>query len=327
MTDVSFVFTVALGASFALVFGLVAVAQRRGLLDVPNERSSHTRPTPRGGGLGLVLALVGVLLFTPSAGFGRSETLLALGGVLAVSLIGWLDDQRGGVAPRVRLVVHLVCGLAFLPLATDLPTGALPLAVTLVWWVFWTVAAINVVNFMDGIDGLIGSQAMLFGVHLALNGGLGAAHAFGVALAGASAGFLLLNWSPARIFLGDVGSGALGALFVLGGILAMRDASLSLFTAFLPLGPIFLDATATLIARAARGEKLSEAHRSHVYQRLANGGMGHAPVSSLFALAAAVGILLVRTVPVGIGSASLYLAACAGAGALLMRRVTARGAT
>jgi Fuc2NAc and GlcNAc transferase len=314
-------FTAVAVISFTFVLALVVLARRRGLLDVPNERSSHTRPTPRGGGLGLVAALcIGLALTAPEL-LREPYVLLALGGVTAVAVIGWLDDQRGGVSPRTRLIVHALCAAALLPLAAGAALPYIPIIVALAWWGFWTIASINVVNFMDGIDGLIGSQALIFGVHLWVNSGAVTAPA-GVVLAGASVGFLLLNWSPAKIFLGDVGSGALGAFFVLAGVLAVREGALNLVTAFLPLGAIFLDATVTLIARARRGEKLSEAHRSHLYQRLANGGMGHAAVSVLYSIASGVAVALVVS-GIEIGPLSLigYLTGCALVGAMLLRRI------
>jgi Fuc2NAc and GlcNAc transferase len=109
------------------------------------------------------------------------------------------------------------------------------------------------------------------------------AGAFGLALAGASAGFLVWNWPPAKIFLGDVGSGTLGILFVFGGLLLIREGQASVVTAFLPLYALFLDASVTLARRLRRGERVVQAHRSHLYQRLANGGWGHARVSLLYA--------------------------------------------
>jgi UDP-N-acetylmuramyl pentapeptide phosphotransferase/UDP-N-acetylglucosamine-1-phosphate transferase len=155
----------------------------------------------------------------------------------------------------------------------------------------WVVSAVNVVNFMDGIDGLIGTQAMVFGAHLTLMASTnGVAEVMGLGLIGAAAGFLIWNWAPARIFMGDVGSGSLGFLFVLGGLLVMHEGRIGLIAAFLPLYPLFLDASVTLVLRAWRHERVAQAHRSHFYQRLANGPWNHAQVSILYAVAAAGGL-------------------------------------
>lgn len=297
-------------AAFVLVGLVRRYALRHQILDHPGPRASHTRPTPRGGGLGLVVALLLVLPALPGA---RSSLplLLALVGVTLTALVGWLDD-RSSLGVRARLVAHIVAGVTLLPLA--LWPGAVPAWLGIfaaVWWVFWAVSAINVVNFMDGIDGLIGSQALIFGAHLALLGVAGGlAGAFGFALVGASAGFLIWNWPPAKIFLGDVGSGALGFLFVLGGLLLIREGEASVVTAFLPLYALFLDASVTLARRFHRGERISQAHRSHLYQRLANGGWGHARVSLLYAAVAllALPITALPATWLNLGIAAYFLA-------------------
>lgn len=307
--------------SLLLVWLTRAAALRSGMLDSPNSRSSHTTPTPRGGGVGLVLSAVLVFgVVSP-----RSLPLLPLGAatlaVSCVALVGWFDDRLGGVSPSVRIVVHLLAGLLLLPMAQSAGFASVPWAVAMAWWVFWTISAINVVNFVDGIDGIIGAQVIIFGSHLFVNSGGVAPSLFGAVLAGASLGFLVLNWSPARIFMGDVGSGALGVLFVFGGILYMREGG-GLLAAFLPLCPIFLDATVTLLIRAYRRERLSQAHRSHLYQRLANGGLGHARVSAAYALASVVGVAVVLVAQkITVGSVLIYTLACATAGLATLRSI------
>lgn len=290
--------------SLALVlsWSLVALARRYALarlvVDHPNDRSSHVTPTPRGGGAGLIVALM--LALVPADGVFTADwrVVLALVGVLPTAIVGWVDDHRT-LTVRVRLTAHVASALLLLPLALAASATAGPAAWLIsLWWVFATLSAINVVNFMDGIDGIIGLQAVVFGIHLVLlSHGEGPAAIFGAAFAGAAAGFLLWNWSPARIFLGDVGSGALGALGVIGGLLALREGRAPVVVVFLPLLPLFLDATVTMVRRARRGERVAEAHRSHLYQRLANGGMGHAKVASLYGCAAALGSALAISVP------------------------------
>lgn len=281
----------------ALLVGLVRWdARRRGVIDQPNARSSHVAPTPRGGGLGLLVAFALGLAFAHSRG-GGSLTLTAVltsAAIAVVGAIGWIDDH-GGAPVRLRLVVHLAAGFLLLPLALSsalpIPTG-----LAIVWWVFWTVSAVNVVNFVDGIDGIIGLQAAVYGGFVSLVGlPGGGVHESATALVGASVGFLLWNWNPARIFMGDVGSGALGVVFVALGAGLLAEGQVGFVAAFAPLAPMFLDASVTLVRRARRGERLGEAHRSHLYQRLANGGWGHARVAFLYAAlsaAAAVGACL-----------------------------------
>jgi Fuc2NAc and GlcNAc transferase len=284
--------------SALFVFFVRRHALRRGLIDRPNARSSHSVPTPRGGGLGVVLAFLIALAVAMRASLGLVE-VIALLATLVVAAIGWVDDH-GGASVRVRLAIHLLAAALLLPLVRSIPLLSLPMWAGPAWWIFWTVAAINVVNFMDGIDGIIGLQMLVFGSYVALIGAPGGtARMAGLALAGASLGFLFWNWSPARIFMGDVGSGALGVISVVLGGLAIRDGGRDVVSVFAPLVPLFLDATLTLIGRQRRGERLSDAHRTHLYQRLANGGIGHARVSVGFGACSVLSALIAARFPTG----------------------------
>ena len=308
-------------AAWLLVGAVRRYALRRQILDKPGPRASHTRPTPRGGGAGVVVALlVGGAFIVGTSDHGW-RLGLALAGIGLVAWIGWLDDQRSlGVGSR--LAAHVLSASALLPLAAALPAGNwLATGLGLLWWVFWGVSAINVVNFMDGIDGLIGLQMVVLGAHFALLGGDRAETLlFAAALTGSALGFLWWNWAPARIFLGDTGSGALGLAAVVGGLLVLRGERAGLVTTFLPLFPLFLDATLTIIARARRGERLTEAHRSHLYQRLANGGWGHARVSITYGVAAALAIAAAAAGPQYRATAvTTYLFVVTLAGLLLSR--------
>jgi UDP-N-acetylmuramyl pentapeptide phosphotransferase/UDP-N-acetylglucosamine-1-phosphate transferase len=272
-------------------------ALRHAVLDHPNARSSHAVAVPRGGGLAVAACLACGLL---SFGLQRSSIslLLAAGAIALIGAVGWIDDRHSlPVGPR--LIAHIIAGAALLPLA--LPPGlrgALATAALACAMVVWSVAAINVVNFIDGIDGMIGSQALVYGGFVMVEATHGStAQLVGAMLAGSAVGFLFWNWPPARIFLGDAGSGAVGLGFVASGVLLMRDRPMSAVVAFAPLYPIFLDALSTLIARARRGERLTEAHRSHLYQRLANGGAGHARTTIGFALASMAGAEAAATSP------------------------------
>jgi UDP-N-acetylmuramyl pentapeptide phosphotransferase/UDP-N-acetylglucosamine-1-phosphate transferase len=318
-------FVAGLVASVALVGLVRQYARRRAILDHPSERSSHSTPTPRGGGAGLLSAWLLVIVPSLARGWPGSWPLLAsFAGVAVVAAIGWVDDH-GGLAVRIRLAAHAAAACTLLPLVL-LPEAvpAWPVAVAVAWWIFCAIAAANVVNFMDGIDGLIGLTALVYGGFAAVIGMPGGAAAgCGLALAGAAAGFLFWNWSPARIFLGDVGSSAIGFAFVIVGVLLMRETGRGIVTTFLPLYPICLDATITLVRRWLRGEPLTQAHRSHFYQRLANGGWGHPRVSLLFGVTSAVGAAC-SALPAGgqqTVAAALYLVITLGVGAALERRL------
>ena len=318
-------FVAATVASITLVGLVRQYALRREILDHPGARSSHSTPTPRGGGAGLLAAWLLVIVPSLARGWpGSWPLLLSLAGVVAVAAIGWIDDH-GGLAVRARLVAHGVAACTILPLVLlPDPVPAWPLATVVAWWIFCAIAAASVVNFIDGIDGLIGLTALVYGAFAALVGlPGGAAAGCGVALAGAAAGFLVWNWSPARIFLGDVGSSAVGFVFVIIGILLMRETGRGIVLTFLPLSPIVLDATVTLVRRWRRGEQLTQAHRSHFYQRLANGGWGHARVSLLFGATSVVGAAC-SALPAGgprTIAAALYLVITLGVGAALERRL------
>lgn len=284
-----------------LVTGLVRrLALNRGMLDVPNARSSHSIPTPRGGGLGIVLATVGVLACMGLSGTGPVSQWVALAGGLPVAAIGWRDDVRP-VSPLLRMLVHIFAGSWALWWLGGLPplqvgqglVGFGPLAPVIgVIGVIWVL---NLFNFMDGIDGIAGMEA----VFIAVSGGLllilepsaPALSLVCLAFGAASAGFLAWNWAPARIFMGDVGSGFVGFVIAVLAIAAAATYPAALFTWLILGGVFFVDATVTLIRRLARGERAHMAHRSHVYQRLARAWGSHAKVT-LAALAINLGWLL-----------------------------------
>lgn len=260
-------------------------ARRRALIDEPGRRRSHVIPTPRGGGLGVVLALLVVLAWVLSRGDLPMNQALAFGiGMFAVAVIGWVDDHRP-LSARVRLVVHVVAAMVFvsqLPVSGDL--GLLR------WVVFGAqvlalVTAINFWNFMDGIDGLVATQTIWVGSCLAIvfaATGLGAWALLAIALAGASLGFLPFNFPRARIFLGDVGSGGIG--FAVGGLLLQAQATgaMSVWNAGLIVSALALDATLTLLGRMLRGRRWYTAHREHLYQWLVRRGRGHPQVVLLY---------------------------------------------
>jgi UDP-N-acetylmuramyl pentapeptide phosphotransferase/UDP-N-acetylglucosamine-1-phosphate transferase len=282
----------ALGSALAtcVLVGMVRrLALRHGVMDHPTSRSSHAVPTPRGGGLGLLLVVL--------AAWGWIAThpvtwtlLVLLAGIAMVGIVGQIDDTRG-LGVGARLVVH-VSAASFVGFSAAVGAATPLIAAGLfVWWMFWTVSSINVVNFMDGINGLVASQVIVFALSLAMFPD--PAHVvplLALIVAGACVGFLPWNFPRARIFLGDVGSGTLGYLVPVLALLAVRGTDIDIVRAHLPLLPLFGDATVTIVRRWRRGERLTEAHRSHLYQRLANGRLSHTAVTCIYAVVALLGV-------------------------------------
>ena len=264
-------------------------ARSRNVLDVPNERSSHTRPTPRGGGAGIVAAVLGCTAWLWWRGsLDGALAIAALGAGGAVALVGFIDDH-GGVPARVRLVVHFAAAAwalwwLRLPKAwSELAGPALPDAVGYVVLAFALVWLLNLYNFMDGIDGIAGVEAVVTCAAAAatclLVPGTTALPMLTTIIAAASLGFLAWNFPPASIFMGDVGSGFLGIILGVAG-LAEFGGSLTAAAAWLILIAVFTtDATVTLFRRWRAGASLASAHRTHAYQHAAVRWRGHRPVT------------------------------------------------
>jgi Fuc2NAc and GlcNAc transferase len=277
-----------------------AHASRLRLIDRPNARSSHTVPTPRGGGLGIVAASVcGILLLRPlGIALPVSESTALVAGGLFVAAVSFVDDLWS-LHPLVRLAVHVLAAVFALQLVGGIVAvgftagGAVGLgmagaAVT----VLWIAGLTNAYNFMDGTDGLAGAQGVVAAGAWALVAWLaGRADLALVALllCGSSAGFLLHNWSPARLFMGDVGSAFLGYTLAVMTVIAARQDAVAAMAGPLVLWPFIFDPVFTLARRARRGEHLMTAHRSHLYQRLVATGWTHQRVCSLYTLLALCG--------------------------------------
>ena len=277
------------GLIAAFLTGLVRVyALRRSLLDIPNERSSHNVPTPRGGGLAIAVTLaIGVAVLGFSGVLYWNVMWALLGGGALVAGVGWLDDHRH-VAPQWRALVHLLAatwalywlgGFAEVRIGNETWElgwlGGMLAALAIVW-------LINLYNFMDGIDGIAGVEAVTAGVGgailLAWAGAPGLAAATAL-LTAASAGFLWWNWPPAKIFMGDIGSGLLGYYFAVMALAGENSGVLPATVWLLLLGVFVMDAVFTLLHRVIRGERWYTAHRSHAYQRLVQLGYSHRRVS------------------------------------------------
>jgi Fuc2NAc and GlcNAc transferase len=276
--------------SFAFAWAVTALvrafARRANLIDVPNARSSHLQPTPRGGGLAIVVSLAFASPWLASADPTSARFAAnVIPAALAVAAIGFLDD-RWQLPAWPRAAVHVIAGawilyrLPGLPivdvLGVNLGAGAVGIALALLYLVWAT----NLFNFMDGTDGIAASQATLVSLGAAVLQGLhlgGTAWLGPVLVACCCAGFLVWNWPPARIFMGDVGSGFLG-LLVGGMTLAYGLEAPAFFWAWMILqGTFMVDATTTIFRRYARGQRVTQAHRSHAYQHLAR-RYGHQPV-------------------------------------------------
>lgn len=295
----------------------------RQMMDVPNDRSLHEAPTPRGGGLSFVVVFLAAVAALNLAGIVPARLALALGpGGFIVALAGWLDD-RGHVSVRIRLAAQFIAAAAALaalggfeslklgwvtiPLGT---AGSLLAAVGIVWM-------INLYNFMDGIDGIAGVEAIttavFAGLFLAWMGVPGLA-LLCLILASAVAGFLVWNWPPAKVFMGDVGSGFLGYVFAVMALASEKAGALPLLAWILLLGVFVLDTTVTLFRRMRRGETIWQAHRSHYFQRAVRAGLSHKSVTVWTGL---LNLALGTLAALAAGSPGLLLPAVAAGGLLL----------
>jgi len=281
------------GLSFCLTAVLRRYALSKSLLDIPNMRSSHSVPTPRGGGVAIVMSYLGGLTALSATGLIPATVFIALTGAGALTaIIGFLDDH-GHIAARWRLLAHFsaaawaVWWLGGLPVVSvyglqiDMGwVGHLLAVIYLVWM-------LNLYNFMDGIDGIAGVEAvtvcaggfLLYWVSNVAGQGWPL-----ILLIAGVAGFLFWNFPPARIFMGDAGSGFLGIAL---GVLSLQAAWISsdLFWAWLILLGVFIvDATFTLLRRLLRGDKVYEAHRSHAYQFASRRFGRHLPITLAVAM-------------------------------------------
>ena len=275
--------------------GVTAVrrlARRHQIMDVPNQRSSHTQPTPRGGGVVIVAATVTawfVLAFV--AGIDTKSIWIVVGAV-AVAAVSLLEDVTGRVSVIQRASVQLAAtGVALISIGLHgditLPLiGSIP--VTVYWlpiMLLCVMGMTNVYNFMDGIDGIAAGQAVVAGIGWGILGHLsGSIELFvtGTVVAASSLGFLVHNWQPAKIFMGDVGSTFLGFVLALLCFLGACVDSRLPFCGALLIWPFLFDGLFCLVRRTLRGEAIWKPHRSHLYQRLVIAGWRHWSVSLLY---------------------------------------------
>lgn len=309
----------ALVASAALTMRLVGWTTARGAIDIPNERSSHARATPRGGGLAIVavtLAAAALVCILHPEAAGR--VLGAMLPAAAIAAVSWIDDIRS-LPNRIRFAVHL--GSAIAATAVLGPVERIDLGghgghgghgglgtfeLGLAAWpltILWIAGLTNAFNFMDGIDGIAGITAAVAGLVLAAVAASCRSPAVGgiaAAFAAAAGGFLVWNWQPARIFMGDVGSAFCGfALATLPLALPRESIPAALPVAIAPLCPFIVDTGLTLVRRLVARENIFQAHRSHLYQRLVIAGWSHRAVAALYGLLAVIiGAVAVLKMPV-----------------------------
>lgn len=265
---------------------LIGYALRRSLIDRPNERSSHVVPTPRGGGVSIVVMfLLGIAVFSYIHWISWTLVLAISGGGVIVAAIGFLDDHRP-IAAKWRVLVHFIAaGWALYWL------GGEPVPVHGSWpWflaanVFWLVALVwflNSYNFMDGIDGIAGAEAVFIAGASSILLWLGGAHDLATVaflLMAAAAGFLSWNLPPARIFMGDVGSGFLGLVLGAMAVASMKAGILSFWVWAILFGAFVVDPTITVFRRMWHGARWYEAHRNHAYQHAARRLKSHGKVT------------------------------------------------
>ncbi len=286
---------------FPIVFVLSIVATgmvrkyalRKSILDIPNERSSHTKVVPRGGGLAIVVVFLCALIATAVLDLITPQIAAGLlCSSLIVAVIGFIDD-RLNVAVSIRIFAHVCATIILLFSLGGAPAISFGWLVVSTPWVLnllatlYLVWMLNLYNFMDGIDGIAATESITVtlsvSVLLHLNGGADFA-TITLTLAAAALGFLLWNWPPAKIFMGDTGSAYLGfmlaALSVTTEVLGLLD----FWVWPILLGIFTVDATVTLLRRLIRGERIFEAHRSHAYQHAAQRLASHKRVTLAVAI-------------------------------------------
>ena len=274
---------------------------RMSLLDIPNERSSHKVPTPTGGGVGIFTgftagSVVAFLIGIPTI------SLWLFAAIVLITILGFVDDISKGLNVSLRFIIQIIAaclvvlptgGLERFPLPPPFDILLLPF-VGKVISIVWVVGVTNIYNFLDGIDGYAGSQGLIASVAIAF-AGIGGIDvvAISLAMAGACLGFLLLNWHPAKMFMGDSGSNLIGfTLASLPFFCSLGQPNEALYFIVIVLWFFLSDGAYTIFRRLVRGEKVWVAHRSHLYQRLVKSGLRHDQVTLYVCLAVTILILI-----------------------------------
>ncbi len=295
-------------AVFLLTYAGVEIVRRLSwrwkIVALPNERSLHNVPIPQGGGLAIVAVYLAFYLASVFVGKLEFSWSYFFGAVLIV-IISWLDDVFS-ISFIWRFIVHSIAALAVVgvlgyfqeidnPYWGKLNLGVIGPVLTF----FWIVWLTNAYNFMDGIDGLAGIQAVTAGFGWLIAGyilGVGDTGFLGGLLAFSGLGFLIINWQPAKIFMGDVGSAFLGYNFAVLPLLASKernDIQVSLVITAIVVVWLFLwDTYFTLVKRIILGEKIWQAHRGHIYQRFVTRGLSHQKVALGYGFASLINVII-----------------------------------
>ncbi|HSL31526.1 MAG TPA: glycosyltransferase family 4 protein [Anaerolineales bacterium] len=294
------VFLVLAALSYTSVIYIRRLALHHQILDHPSERSSHSLPMPRGGGLAIVFLVLGTAVWAVSqTEIYKSVLYVTLGAILA--LVGWRDDIFS-LSPNYRFLVQgLVATISILvlgyfrvvriPLVGDVDLGVVGIIITFLW----IIGMINAYNFMDGIDGMAAGVAVVAGLGwMILSSNVSNPFIFWVALAIAATGlgFLGHNWPPAKIFMGDVASTFLGYSFAILPLLSADQSGDALTMGTLLMWTVIIDTFLTFLRRLVTGENVLSGHRLHLFQQLVSGGYKHGTISALYIFLTALAVLL-----------------------------------
>lgn len=270
--------------SSAAVALLISVYARKGHFDQPNHRSMHTEAIPTGAGI--VIALIMIAGFIGVYYFWSAPSLLYAAGITTVlAAIGWWDDKRF-MPPKARLLLFFALAVCLVSLVGQVDeiqlnssqTLKIPFVLAILLTAVGFVWVVNLYNFMDGMDGLAALQTIIAAAFFAnwfFHAGNDALMIVCLLVIAASLGFLVFNWSPAKVFMGDVGSLPIGGFFAIMTVVGVSQYNFSVIGCALLIGVFVFDATFTVLRRLIMGEKVFEAHRSHLYQRLANCQVPH----------------------------------------------------
>lgn len=271
--------------SYVLTWVIMKFSLMRNILDIPNERSSHTQPTPKGGGLAIVISWYAGITFLFLTGSLNKNLYFALLCGILLAIISLIDDLYD-IKPYIRLIAQTTAAIAsliflngiqpVLVFGINIFSNMILAVITIVGMVWF----INLYNFLDGIDGYASIEAIMISMALYLFAG----ESITLILIASVAGFLIWNWPKAKIFMGDVGSTQLGFILIVLGIYLHNEHSLSIIYWLILAGPFWFDATLTLFRRLRNKEKLSQAHRKHIYQRLVQSGFSHLKVDLFLSL-------------------------------------------